>query len=151
MPTATKIVCFSWIEESTWHKNIFRTSTLEKIYQSFYITASAVAAATHTFCFITIWPRSPVRIMTQVQWFMYQNQLELSGGIKHLYYRCNRLLWLRVNCKTVLKIITPWAMCFGIFLSILNNHYSSHTQSSNPSNSNSNNLFSKCKPANVCW
>ena len=41
-------------------------------------------------------PPSPVRIIAQVQWFVYQNRLEPSGGIYHLYKR-NRLLWLRVN------------------------------------------------------
>jgi hypothetical protein len=36
------------------------------------------------FCIFTIWPggpRSPVRIIAQVQWFMYQNRLEPSNGI----------------------------------------------------------------------
>jgi hypothetical protein len=53
------------------------------------------------FC-LTGGPRSPVRIIAQVQWFVYQNQLEPSGGIYHLY-KCNRLLWLCVNVFLRLK------------------------------------------------
>ena len=52
------------------------------------------------FCIVFVWlggPPSPVRIIAQVQWFMHQNRLEPSGGIKHLY-KCDRLLWLRVDC-----------------------------------------------------
>ena len=51
------------------------------------------------FCIVYVWPGgwpSPVRIIAQVQWFMYQNQSEPSGGIYHLHKR-NWLLWLRVN------------------------------------------------------
>ena len=51
------------------------------------------------FCIVFVWPgsrHSPVRIIAQVQWFVYQNRLEPSGSIKHLYKR-NRLLWLHVN------------------------------------------------------
>ena len=36
------------------------------------------------FCIVFVWlggPPSPVRIMTQIPWFMYQNQLGPSGGI----------------------------------------------------------------------
>ena len=36
------------------------------------------------FCIVFVWlggPPSPVRIMTQVPWFMYQNRLGPSGGI----------------------------------------------------------------------
>ena len=42
------------------------------------------------FCNVFVWlggPRSPVRIIAQVQWFVYQNWLEPSGGIYHLYKR----------------------------------------------------------------
>ena len=35
------------------------------------------------------------------QWFVYQNWLEPSGGICHLYKR-NRLLWFRFNCQLTL-------------------------------------------------
>ena len=38
------------------------------------------------FCIVFVWlrgPPSPVRIMTQVPWFMYQNRLGPSGGIYH--------------------------------------------------------------------
>ena len=72
------------------------------------------------FCIVFVWlggPPSPVRIIAQVQWFMYQNRLEPSGGIYHLYKR-NRLLWLRVNstwmcliylelCKEVVPLNLP--------------------------------------------
>ena len=34
-------------------------------------------------------------------WFVYQNRLEPSGGIYHLYKR-NRLLWLHVNNKVAI-------------------------------------------------
>ena len=52
-------------------------------------------------CIIFVWPggrRSPVRLIAQVPWFIYQNQLEPSGGIYHWHKR-NRLLWLHVNWK----------------------------------------------------
>ena len=47
-------------------------------------------------CIVFCLTRSPVRIIAQVQWFVYQNWLEPSGGIYHLY-KCNWLLWLQVN------------------------------------------------------
>ena len=40
------------------------------------------------FCIVFVWPGSrpsPVRIIAQVQWFVYQNQSKLSGGIYHRY------------------------------------------------------------------
>ena len=43
----------------------------------------------HRFC-LTGGPPLQVRIIAQVQWFVYQNQLESSGGIYHLY-KHNRL------------------------------------------------------------
>ena len=55
------------------------------------------------FCIIFVWPgsrRSPIGIIAQVQWFIYQNRLEPSGGIYH-WYKCNRLLWLRVNVMCI--------------------------------------------------
>ena len=45
------------------------------------------------FCIVFVWlggPPSPVRIMTQVPWFMYQNRLGPSGGI----YYPNFVPWL---------------------------------------------------------
>ena len=32
-------------------------------------------------------PRSLVRIIAQVQWFLHKNQLEPPGGVYHLYKR----------------------------------------------------------------
>ena len=49
------------------------------------------------FC-LTRGPHSPVRIIAQVQWFVYQNWLEPSGDIYYLYKR-NWLLWPHVNGK----------------------------------------------------
>ena len=65
------------------------------------------------FCIIFVWlggPRSPVRVIAQVQWFLFQNWLEPSGGIYYLYKR-NQLLWLCVNWAAKQQtswVIAPW-------------------------------------------
>ena len=50
------------------------------------------------FCIVFVWlggPPSPVRIMTQVLWFMYQNRLGPSGGIYYLnFVPCFVVLYL---------------------------------------------------------
>ena len=51
------------------------------------------------FCIVFVWlggPPSPVRIITQVPWFMYQNRLGPSGGIYYLHKR-KGMLWLHPN------------------------------------------------------
>ena len=60
------------------------------------------------FCIVFVWPggrHSPVRIIAQVQWFIYQNWLEPSSGIYH-WYKHNHLLWLHVNIRLWHKEIT---------------------------------------------
>ena len=50
------------------------------------------------FCIVFVWlrgPPSPVRIMTQVPWFMYQNRLGPSGGIYYpIFVPCFVVLYL---------------------------------------------------------
>ena len=56
------------------------------------------------FCIVFVWLRgrpSPVRIMTQDPWFMYQNQLGPSGGIYHPnFVPCFVVLYLNRNHGT---------------------------------------------------
>ena len=50
----------------------------------------------HRFC-LTGGPPSPVRIITQVPWFMYQNRLGPSGGIYYPnFVPCFVVLYLNV-------------------------------------------------------
>ena len=58
----------------------------------------------HRFC-LTGGPPLQVSIIAQVQWFVYQNQLESSGGIYHLY-KHNRLSWLRDDFKSKQDIVS---------------------------------------------
>ena len=52
-------------------------------------------------------PHSPVRIMTQVPWFMYQNRLGPSGGIYYPNFApCFVLLYLNVDISQVWKTIS---------------------------------------------
>ena len=54
------------------------------------------------FCIVFVWlrgPPSPVRIMTQVPWFMYQNRLGPSGGIYYPnFVPCFVVLYLNDLC-----------------------------------------------------
>ena len=77
------------------------------------------------FCIVTIWPgglHSPVKIITQVQWFMYQNRLEPSSGIKHRQ-KPNRLLWLCPNANSKNRL--PHYAC----LSSIASHHGMETAS----------------------
>ena len=59
------------------------------------------------FCIVFVWlrgPPSPVRIMNQVPWFMYQNRLGPSGGIYNLnFVPCFVVLYLNVMTQ-ILKL-----------------------------------------------
>ena len=67
------------------------------------------------FCIYFVWrvgPPSPVRIMTQVPWFMYQNQLGPSGGIYYPnFVPCFVVLYLNTkkfhNIKKILYLNYP--------------------------------------------
>ena len=62
------------------------------------------------FCIVFVWlggPPSPVRIMTQVLWFMYRNRLGPSGGIYYPnFVPCFVVLYL--NSRTTSS--GPWLM-----------------------------------------
>ena len=62
------------------------------------------------FCIVFVWlggPPSPVRIMTQVPWFMYQNQLGPSGGIYYPnFVPCFVVLYLNNKTKSF-KFLQP--------------------------------------------
>ena len=59
------------------------------------------------FCIVFVWlrgPPSPVRIMTQVPWFMYQNRLRPSDGIYHPnFVPCFVVLYLNVRVSELLQ------------------------------------------------
>ena len=59
------------------------------------------------FCIVFVWlrgPPSPVRIMTQVPWFMYQNRIGPSDGIYHPNFApCFVVLYL--NCWNSTEIL----------------------------------------------
>ena len=62
------------------------------------------------FCIVLVWlegPPSPVRIITQVLWFMYQNRLGPSGGIYYLPKR-KRMLWLHPNFHSKWQLPPFW-------------------------------------------
>ena len=66
------------------------------------------------FCIVFVWlggPPSPVRIMTQVPWFMYQNRLGPSGGIYYLnFVPCFVVLYLNGRpggCNLKINKMTP--------------------------------------------
>ena len=60
------------------------------------------------FCMVFVWlggPPSPVRIMTQVPWFMYQNQLGPSGSICYPNFApCFVALYLNVKLYIVKEL-----------------------------------------------
>ena len=60
------------------------------------------------FCIVFVWlggPPSPVRIMTQVPWFMYQNQLGPSGSICYPNFApCFVALYLNVKLYIVKEL-----------------------------------------------
>ena len=63
------------------------------------------------FCIVFVWlggPPSPVRIITQVPWFMYQNRLGPSGGIYYPnFVPCFVVLYLNC-CGLFIGIISDW-------------------------------------------
>ena len=76
------------------------------------------------FCIVFVWlggPPSPVRIITQVPWFMYQNRLGPSGGIYHpnfvpcfvvLYLNCSLCSPLSSIDTFLSTVVTKWSSCF---------------------------------------
>ena len=80
------------------------------------------------FCIVFVWlggPPSPVRIMTQVPWFMYQNQLGPSGGIYHPnFVPCFVVLYLNYNFKTEFGQIEPYNIGLGAsFFELISKHF----------------------------
>ena len=65
------------------------------------------------FCIVFVWlrgPPSPVRIMTQVPWFMYQNWLGPSGGIYYSsFVPCFVVLYLNVQLNSWFSSSQPAA------------------------------------------
>ena len=70
------------------------------------------------FCIAFVWLRgrpSPVRIMTQDQWFMYQNQLGPSGGIYYPnFVPC--FIVVQLNTQIIFvktsSVCSPWLSAF---------------------------------------
>ena len=60
------------------------------------------------FCIVFVWlggPPSPVRIITQVPWFMYQSRLGPFDGVYYLHKR-KRMLWLHPNIQQKKCVMT---------------------------------------------
>ena len=98
---------FCWEKLSNLSKKIYSDEEQRFVYR---IDQSHLAI----FCTVIIWPGgplSPVRIIAQVQRFVYQNQLEPSGSIYHRY-KSNRLLWLRVNESNCFELPSDWLLTY---------------------------------------